>query len=539
MRQTVVRAALAAAAALLLCGAPLAAQAADSLRTEAEAAYRRRDYPASAALYLRLTSMTTPSALDLYNAACSAALAGQPARALELLRRALDAGFAEFDLLLERDTDLASLRALPEWGAIAATARERAAAQERVLAELPSAAPVLRDMESAGYLATWLSLEEMDAAHPEAPEQWRASLRELRGWVRAMVGDAAGALALEPRDARPPAELPGEFDALTPVPAVQAILDAARERRLVMVNEGHHVPQGRVLTLQLLRGLYDLGYRYLAVEALSSRSGDALAANRYPVLSTGMYTREPVFGQLLREALRMGYTLVPYDTYPAGCRPTADDPNRCNSLRDSMAAENIHARTFAIDPGARVLVHAGYSHVVKVPRPGGTQWLASWLERRGLAPLSIDQTEMRERGAPALEPRPYRRAEERGWLAEPVVLRDGEGWYRSTAEGFGSVDFQVFTPRTRTVQGRPDWLFSRAGRTPIPLDAAIADAVSRGEGPYLVQAFLADESDDAVPVDQFVVAGGVLPVLALIPGRYRIVAANRAGVVARSALTVP
>src|SRR4051812_48501066 len=122
-----------AAAALLLGAAPLAAQAADSLRHQAEAAYRAHDFATSAALYLRLTAMTSPSAQDLYNAACAAALAGRQPDALALLRRALDAGFEDVGLLLKDDPDLASLRTLPEWAGIAAAAREHAAARDRML----------------------------------------------------------------------------------------------------------------------------------------------------------------------------------------------------------------------------------------------------------------------------------------------------------------------------------------------------------------------------------------------------------------------
>jgi hypothetical protein len=177
---------------------------------------------------------------------------------------------------------------------------------------------------------------------------------------------------------------------------------------------------------------------------------------------------------------------------------------------------------------------------VKAPRPGGTQWLASWLERRGLEPLTVDQTEMRERGTPALEPAAYRRAEALGWLTGPVVLREpGGGWYRSTADGFGSVDLQVFTPRTRTVHGRPDWLFTRAGRAPVPLGPAIVGRIPRDGATYLVQAFFAGEGDDAVPLDQVIVRPGETPVLALLPGRYRVVVVGRGGEVARAELAVP
>jgi hypothetical protein len=58
--------------------------------------------------------------------------------------------------------------------------------------------------------------------------------------------------------------------------------------------------------------------------------------------------------------------------------------------------------------------------------------------------------------------------------------------------------------------------------------------------PVLVQAFVAGESDDAVPADQVLVTGDDAPVLALRPGRYRIVARESGGrEVARAEVTMP
>ena len=43
-----------------------------------------------------------------------------------------------------------------------------------------------------------------------------------------------------------------------------------------------------------------------------------LATRGYPVPATGFYTSEPVFAEVIREALRLGYTLVSDDTADAG-----------------------------------------------------------------------------------------------------------------------------------------------------------------------------------------------------------------------------
>ncbi|HMC91390.1 MAG TPA: hypothetical protein VKI45_02920, partial [Allosphingosinicella sp.] len=75
----------------------------------------------------------------------------------------------------------------------------------------------------------------------------------------------------------------------------------------------------------------------------------------------------------------------------------------------------------------------------------------------------------------------------------------------------------VVHPRTRFVGGRPAWLMEM-GRRPQPVPARLLPRSGR----RLVQAFLAAEPDDAVPVDQVLVeAGRPAPRLMLPRGRIR------------------
>jgi hypothetical protein len=69
-----------------------AVNAAFAGQPEADLAYRSKDYARAAALYLE-TFAQTQDAGQLYNAACSFALAGEGERALATLRRAVDAGY--------------------------------------------------------------------------------------------------------------------------------------------------------------------------------------------------------------------------------------------------------------------------------------------------------------------------------------------------------------------------------------------------------------------------------------------------------------
>ena len=81
----------------------------------------------------------------------------------------------------------------------------------------------------------------------------------------------------------------------------------------------------------------------------------------------------------------------------------------------------------------------------------------------------------------------------------------------------GKVDLQVVHPHVSPVGGRPSWLVAM-GRTPT----AIPTNLLPTKGTRLVQAFIAGEADDAVPIDQvLVVAGKPAPMLMLPAAKVR------------------
>jgi len=83
---------------------------------------------------------------------------------------------------------------------------------------------------------------------------------------------------------------------------------AARNTRVLMINEAHNKPLQSAFVISLLKDLYKGGYRLLAMEMLNNFSDHELSRLR---LHTGYYTAEPVLGELVREALAIGYQLVP------------------------------------------------------------------------------------------------------------------------------------------------------------------------------------------------------------------------------------
>lgn len=96
--------------------------------------------------------------------------------------------------------------------------------------------------------------------------------------------------------------------------ALDAIVKLAAGRHIVMINEAHHDAHTRELTLALLPRLRALGFNYFAAEALGD-DDPALMKRGYPVKSSGSeYLREPIYGEIVREAIRLGFILVPYDS---------------------------------------------------------------------------------------------------------------------------------------------------------------------------------------------------------------------------------
>jgi hypothetical protein len=348
--------------------------------------------------------------------------------------------------------------------------------------------------------------------------------------LRSFVGDAPGALAamdasgaMEPE----PAAEAGRFENTRPHSAVDRILELARSRRIVIVNEAHHVALHRTFTHQLLAGLREQGYQYFAAETFNPFTRK-LAERGYPTRDTGYYSHEPFFGDLIRESLRLGFKPVAYETLRVNA--PGDVTDRINA-READQCANLMERIFDKDPEAKVLIHVGYSHATEDTHSLADGRECAWMAARlakatGLDPLTIDQSAQTERGSVDSMPAALRLALERDLLTGPTVF-ELENERFLVAGGFaGKIDVQVFHPPAKLFEGRPDWVTMDGYRSLVP----IPDGIEASEGRLLVQAFVASESDDAIPMDQFLLLPGqTRSALALPPGEYRIVVQDEKG----------
>ncbi len=355
-------------------------------------------------------------------------------------------------------------------------------------------------------------------AWQRADEPLRDFLAQAMAAVEAQLGLHAEALRDFPaaapvtRGEVAPYPDPADYEAQ---PAAAAIADLARDRRLVMVNEAHHDARTRQLTLELLPRLRALGFSHFAAETLDPRE-TRLAARGYPVRASGYYSDEPLYGEILRRAMQLGYTVVAYESGSEGDR----------DRREAEQADNLYRRVFADQARARLFVHAGYAHVHKARGYlGDTDPLALQLgQRLGESALSIDQTVLRatregaEYGAYALLLDAYA-------PQAPVVLRARRGGAAWSLQP-GVYDVSVILPRGALRQGRPDWLDLGGTRRATAPPPALCGAVR----PCLIEARHAGESDDAVPADRWLWQAEADPApLYLAPGRYRLRASDAHG----------
>ena len=348
-----------------------------------------------------------------------------------------------------------------------------------------------------------------DAALDKLVLQHRGPLG-LLGTARSMVGDTEGALAtfdvLRRRQLRHTAAVLAQMSHLENAAAedaIAAIVREARTKRVVLINEAHHVPLHRAFAQRLAAELRKVGYTYLAAETFTEAGVAATSGRRYIGRRIGFYTEEPVFAGFVNAALADGWKLVPYEFEGGHGAPPAEQFR----MREEGQARNLVERIFAKDKDAKVLIHVGYGHLYK-SSPGGKEdrmMMGGYLRRMtGLPMLHVDQTNFFAHPDPADENPLYAPLLAKYPSNAPFILKNKDGSY-PVLLGLGElVDMQVIHPRYPVRDGRPGWLASLAGRSAQPVPANLLPASGR----RVLKATPAAAPADAVPVDIIMVEAG-------------------------------
>lgn len=399
----------------------------------------------------------------------------------------------------------------------------QAAAVER------SEAIMQRAQQRKGLLAQYQVMRYAYAGNGNAT--FRVIFGQYLSWYQTFIGDYSDALrsfsihqtALADDNPSPLGQ-PGYHT----VPALTYLPRLAKNYRAVFLNEAHNVPLTRSLTVQLLKALRAEGFNTFAAETLY-RSDVNLQKRGYPVAASGFYMREPVYAEMVRTALKLGYRVIPYE---------ADD-DHTGDAREAQQAQNIYA-ILKNDPAAKIVVNGGYAHIQKSGKFLGAQSMAEHFQKlSGIQPLSIEQAMLISHGDSYMDHPYYGSMMQALHPKQPVVFVNAAGKPWSLRPGY---DVSVVFPETHDHDGRPTWLTLGNLRTPYQVDGNLC----QDRYPCLIEARYADEGDDAIPADRLVLdtiplmtVGNVqvttnnfdLPVaeLYLRPGRYRLSAVDQNG----------
>jgi hypothetical protein len=300
---------------------------------------------------------------------------------------------------------------------------------------------------------------------------------------------------------------------LEAIPATDLILNLATSTRVVIINEAHHISQHRAFTHQLMAALSERGYTHFAAEAFCTTC-DEIAPRGIPLVTSGLYVLDPVFGDLVRQSVANGYELVSYEMRPDQLEASYESMEARTEARERAQAENL-AKFLRDNPDARVLVHVGFAHVVE-GRLGNTELFASKLRAiTGIDPLTIDQFEGTPSAiAPSSDPPLYRAFQEKFGAPEiEMAFRNSI----SDPIGAYAVDVTVVHRRYDDKNGRPGWLSMKGYRTPRLINIEPLDE------PTLIRAFVCNEPPKAIPMDQVVAAERNRQVWLMLPeGNYKI-----------------
>ncbi|MBC8756452.1 hypothetical protein H2O64_17390 [Kordia sp. YSTF-M3] len=157
------------------------------------------------------------------------------------------------------------------------------------------------------------------------------------------------------------------------------IKQISSKTQVLMLNEMHWHPKHRIAALKMLATLKENGFKYLAVEAIDKEKNSFFQNSSFPLKSSGYYTREPYFGLFIREALKLGFTIVGYDDFST-------------ENREQTQAINIKS-ILDTDPNAKIVVYSGIDHILE--KDATNKRMAEYfMELTNINPVTIDQVEI-------------------------------------------------------------------------------------------------------------------------------------------------
>ncbi|MEL6866417.1 MAG: OmpA family protein [Bacteroidota bacterium] len=289
--------------------------------------------------------------------------------------------------------------------------------------------------------------------------------------------------------------------------AADFILNKTQDAQVVFINEHPLNPQHRAFVSTLLEQLSEQGFKYLAMESLSA-SDEELTSRGYPVLASGTYSREPLYADMVRQALQLGFQLFPYASSEKQLDkavnilkkqsqiPIAklDDPAFCQALASEWSQALNLTRILKKEPDAKIVVFASDGHI-REDQEDSMIYMGKWFQRfSSIDPLSIDQRNMSE-ACPEMENGLYKKFVSQQAM---VLNRADYAFPLNPDKSATAYDIHVFHPRSTLKNGRPDWLRMEGYRQFYPFNPDKHNM----DYPCMVLAYREGEDVDvAIPMD--------------------------------------
>lgn len=270
----------------------------------------------------------------------------------------------------------------------------------------------------------------------------------------------------------------------------------------ILINEAHYSGQHRAFSASLLQGLWNNGYRYLAVEALGYDDKDINQRN-FPIYESGYYIKEVGYGNFIREAKKIGFQLISYET----------KKEIHGTERDLDQAHNIYNETIKIDPKAKVLVHAGYSHINE---EGDSNYLPLGYHLKKLLKediLTVDQQTMSQQANSEDNSYLYIYINNKFDLDYPIVPLDNNLLPIVDFVHHRGVDIQVYHPIHTFIDKRPMWMLENNYIISLP-------SIFRNYKNCLLEIRNKDEPFNSVPIDSFVFSDNKKSIIVTIGNYY-------------------
>ena len=214
---------------------------------------------------------------------------------------------------------------------------------------------------------------------------------------------------------------------------------------------------------------------------------------------------------MIREALKIGYKVIAYEY-------DGDDMSK----RDEGEAQNIK-KILDKDSAAKILVHCGFGHGTE-DNSFSQKLMGGWVqEYTKINPFTINQVSWTEHSKNEYEDHYFIALQAK---SPTVFINDKNELLKGS--DYSGYDIDIYHPRTKYINGRPDWLTLNGTRAYFFIPKEKLNLINY---PMLALAYCANEdSSIAIPADIMELKSSTdKKALVLKPGVYKIILRNNKG----------